>query len=57
MTEEDLVDVRACCHEDDKGRGSNGLHLAAETYAPDVAKVLIQAGCPLDQLDREVSED
>ena len=40
-----------------RGRGSNGLHLAAETYAAEVAKVLIKAGCPLDQLDKEVSND
>ena len=33
----------------------NGLHLVAENYAADVAKVLIAAGCPLDVVDKEVS--
>ena len=55
LTEHKLVDVTACCHRDDRGRGMNGLHLVAENYAPKVAKVLIDAGCPLDAVDKEVS--
>ena len=55
MLEQKLVDVTACCHCDDRGRGMNGLHLVAENYAPKVARVLIEAGCPLDAVDKEVS--
>ena len=49
------MDIAACCHCDNNGRGMNGLHLVAENYAADVAKVLIEAGCPLDAVDKEVS--
>ena len=55
MLEQKLVDIAACCHCDNNGRGMNGLHLVAENYAADVAKVLIEARCPLDAVDKEVS--
>ena len=55
LTEQKLVDIATCCHHDDRGRGMNGLHLVAENYDAGVAKVLIEAGCPLDTVDKEVS--
>lgn len=53
-TTQNLVDVTVCCHEEGE-RGISGLHLAADTDAVEVAKLLIKAGCPLEQKDRDVS--
>ena len=56
LTEKEQVDIAACCHRDEKGRGMNGLHLAVKHYAVGIAKELVKAGCPLDAVDAQVSE-
>ena len=49
------VDVGACCHSDDDGRGVSGLHLAAIHNSAEVAGLLMDANCPLDLVDTSVS--
>ena len=49
------VDVGACCHSDDAGRGTSGLHLAAIHNSAEMAELLMDANCPLDLVDTLVS--
>jgi ankyrin repeat protein len=48
------VDIEACCHGAE-GMGATGLHLAAYHNALGVAELLIEAGCRLDAVDKNVS--
>ena len=50
-----LVDVTACCHSDDGGKKNNGLHIAAIHNSVELAELLIEADCPLDAVDKDVS--
>lgn len=53
----DLVDFTAHCHSSktEDGHGFTGLHLAAVHNSEDIARLLIEAGCPLDVVDEKVS--
>ena len=51
-----LVEVDARCHGNGEPLvGATGLHFAAMHNAVGVAELLIQAGCPLDGQDKDVS--
>jgi len=56
------VNFSVCCADqhsgtDEEGRqgGMTGLHLAAIHDSPEIASLLIEKGCPINSLDKEVN--
>jgi len=62
LAEVDEVNFSVCCAIrdsgiDEEGRqgGMTGLHLAAIHDSPEIASLLIEKGCPINGLDKEVN--
>jgi len=56
------VNFSVCCadqhpgtNEEDQQGGMTGLHLAAIHDSPEIASLLIEKGCPINGLDKEVN--
>ena len=49
------VDQHSGTNEEDRQGGMTGLHLAAIHDSPEIASLLIEKGCPINSLDKEVN--